>query len=40
MITNAYFPEDLLDRKDVIGNSIPRDDRQHASKSIPPVRFS
>ncbi len=40
MITKAYFPEDLLDKKDVIGNPILRNDRQHESSSVAPVRFS
>ena len=40
MITKAYFPEDLLDKKDVIGNPIPRDHRQYEPSSVVPVRFS
>lgn len=40
MITKAYFPKDLLDRKDVIGNPIPHDDRQYEPSGVAPGRFS
>ena len=40
MITKAYFPEDLLDSKDVLVYPNSHDDGQYAPSRVAPGRFS